>query len=420
MQKNLGAAMFISLMIMLALLGLSTVTGLLILRQLKIQKDQPIELQLQSLEQNLKAALQERMAQNRQDLIEKMGDNHIKSLQIIQDGLQKGRAETSDQVKSALAETAKSLSEKIEKLTENTENKLKEISGQVDKRLSEGFEKTTITFADVVKRLALIDQAQQKISELSGNVVSLQDLLADKRSRGAFGEIQLASLIRNVLPESSFSLQATLSNGNRADCLLYLPAPTGNIVIDSKFPLENFQKLMNSNISEMDKKLAEQQFRQDIKKHIKDISDKYILNGETAEGAIMFIPAEAIFAEIHAHYPDLVEASYRAKVWLASPTTMMAILTTVRAVLKDDATKKQVHVIQKHIQGLSKDFDRFQNRMDALQKHIELANKDVTEVNISAKKISGAFDKIEKVELSQNSKIEVSELLSLDSEPEQN
>ncbi|MDF2940469.1 MAG: RmuC family protein [Gammaproteobacteria bacterium] len=411
--------MFISLIIILALLGLSTTTGLLILHQLKNQKEEPLDLKLQSLEQNLKAALQEKMAQNRQDLIEKLGDNHIKSLQILQEGLQKGRLETSEQVKTALFDSAKSLSERIEKLTDSTENKLKEISGQVDKRLSEGFEKTTITFADVVKRLALIDQAQQKISELSGNVVSLQDLLADKRSRGAFGEIQLASLIRNVLPESSFALQATLSNSSRADCLLYLPEPTGNIVIDSKFPLENFQRLMNSSISEADKKLAEQQFRQDIKKHIKDISEKYIINGETSDGAIMFIPAEAIFAEIHAHYPDLVEASYRAKVWLASPTTMMAILTTVRAVLKDDATKKQVHNIQKHIQALSKDFDRFQGRMDALQKHIELANKDVNEVNISAKKISGAFDKIEKVELQANNMLSVDDLLGMDSETEQ-
>ncbi|MDF2530225.1 MAG: RmuC family protein [Gammaproteobacteria bacterium] len=406
--------MFITLLIILALLGLSTTIGLLILLQLRSQKNEPIDLKLQSLEQNVKAALQERMAQNRQDLIEKLGDNHIKSLQIIQEGLQKGRLETSEQVKSALSDSAKSLSERIEKLTESTDNKLKEISGQVDKRLSEGFEKTTLTFADVVKRLALIDQAQQKISELSGNVVSLKDLLADKRSRGAFGEIQLSSLIRNLLPESSFGLQATLSNGSRADCILYLPEPTGNIVIDSKFPLENFQRLVNTQLGEADKKLAEQQFRQDIKKHIKDISDKYIIPGETSDGAIMFIPAEAIFAEIHAHYPDLVEASYRAKVWLASPTTMMAILTTVRAVLKDDATKKQVHTIQKHLQALSKDFERFQGRMDALQKHIEQANKDVQDVNISAKKISGAFDKIEKVELSQALSIEP--LLDLESD----
>jgi DNA recombination protein RmuC len=320
----------------------------------------------------------------------------------LHDGLQKGRTETSEQVKTALFDSARTLSERIEKLTDATESKLKEISGQVDKRLNEGFEKTSNTFTDIVKRLALIDQAQQKISELSGNVVSLKDLLADKRSRGAFGEIQLSALIRNVLPESAFSLQATLSNGNRADCLLYMPEPTGNIVIDAKFPLENFQRLMDNTLGEADKRAAEQQFRQDIKKHIKDISEKYIVPGETSDGAIMFIPAEAIFAEIHAHYPDLVEASYKAKVWLSSPTTMMAILTTVRAVLKDDATKKQVHIIQKHLQALSKDFERFQSRMDALQKHIEQANKDVADVNISAKKITTRFGQIEQVEINSS------------------
>ncbi|MDO8954905.1 MAG: DNA recombination protein RmuC [Gammaproteobacteria bacterium] len=376
------------LIIMCIFSVLSLVACVAILMQIRRQQSEPLALQMQSLMQDFKL-----------DLLEKLSDYQLKSLQAVHDGLQKGRFETSEQVKTALLDSSRAVSDRIEKLTEATENKLKEISGQVDKRLSEGFEKTTITFADVVKRLALIDQAQQKISELSSNVVSLKDLLADKRSRGAFGEIQLASLIRNVLPESSFKLQATLSNDSRADCILYLPEPTGNIVIDSKFPLENFQRLVNMQSGEADRKAAEQQFRQDIKKHIKDISEKYILSGETSDGAIMFIPAEAIFAEIHAHYPDLVEASYKAKVWLASPTTMMAILTTVRAVLKDDSTKKQVHLIQEHLRDLGKDFDRFQVRMNALQKHIEQANQDVTEVNISAKKISSRFEKIEKVEL---------------------
>jgi DNA recombination protein RmuC len=395
------------LIILCVLSALALAVSTAVLLHLRKQQNEPIALQIQSLLQSVKV-----------DLLQTLSEHQLKSLQAVHDGLQKGRVETSEQVKSALYESARSLNERIEKLTETTESKLKEISGQVDKRLAEGFEKTTVTFADVVKRLALIDQAQQKISELSGNVVSLKDLLADKRSRGAFGEIQLSSLIRNVLPESSFGLQVTLNNGNRADCMLYLPEPTGNIVIDSKFPLENFQRLINSQLGEADRKTAEQQFRQDIKKHIKDISEKYIVPGETSDGAIMFIPAEAIFAEIHAHYPDLVEASYKAKVWLASPTTMMAILTTVRAVLKDDATKKQVHVIQKHLQALGKDFDRFQARMDALQKHIEQANKDVADVNISAKKITSHFDKIEKVELGQSPKLEVDSLLSLDPELE--
>ncbi len=365
------------------------------------------------------------------DIIEKLGDNQLKSLQslhefkhqlqhslnesrtnfdahhmntlkTLQDTLQKGLGETREQVNATLIASTKNLSERVLELTRVTEERLKSISGQVEKRLSDGFEKTTATFTNILTRLAIIDEAQKKITELSGNVVSLQDLLMDKRSRGAFGEVQLNSLIRNVLPEKHFELQYTLGNNKRCDCILFLPEPTGNIVIDAKFPLENFQRLMNLNVSDSDKRVAEQQFRQDIKHHINSIAEKYIIPNETADGAIMFIPAEAIFAEIHAHYPDLVTASHQAKVWLVSPTTMMAILTTARAVLKDDATKKQVHLIQEHLQGLSKDFNRFQERMDKLQSHINQAHDDVQQVNISAKKITSRFQQIDRVELIDN------------------
>ncbi len=337
----------------------------------------------------------------KQQLADKISAQHLITIQVLQDGLQKGRSETAEQVKTALTDSSKAISLQMEKLANLTENRLKEISGQVEKRLNEGFEKTTQTFTDIVKRLALIDEAQKKITELSGNVVSLKDLLNDKRSRGAFGEIQLSTLIRNIFPEHEkhCAFQHTLSNGKRADCILFLPKPTGNLVVDSKFPLEAYQRLMDTSLSETDRRVAEQQFRRDIKKHIQDIAEKYIIPEETAEGAIMFIPAEAVFAEIHAHYPDLVEASYQAKVWLASPTTMMAILTTIRAVLKDDATKQQVHIIQQHLQVLGQDFGRFQQRMDGLQRHIEQAHQDVQEVNVSARKITSRFGKIEQVNL---------------------
>jgi len=185
----------------------------------------------------------------------------------------------------------------------------------------------------------------------------------------------------------------------RADCVLFLPEPTGTVCIDSKFPLESYQRMMDATLGDADRKTAEQQFRQDIKKHIKDISTKYIIPGETSDGAMMFIPAEAVFAEIHGHYPDLVEEAQRARVWLASPTTMMAVLTTARAVLKDSATRQQVHIIQDHLVALSQDFSRFQQRMDKLASHIDLANRDVIDVNKSAKKITSRFTKIEKVEL---------------------
>lgn len=321
------------------------------------------------------------------------------AIKILQDTLHKGIQETRAQVKDALTHYSDDLGKRVDSLTATTDLRLKEINEQVEKRLAAGFEKTTETFSDVMKRLALIDAAQKKITELSSSVMSLQDILNDKRSRGTFGEVQLSALIRNVIPEQHFSFQHTLSNGKRADCMLLLPEPTGNVAIDAKFPLENFRLLMDGALGDADRRQVEQQFKIDIRKHIQDIAEKYIIPGETADGAVMFIPAEAIFAEIHAHYPDLVEIAYRAKVWLVSPTTMMAILTTARAVLKDAATRQQVHIIQKHLHSLAGDFERFQKRMDNLARHIAQAHTDVEQVHTSAKKITERFGQIEQVEL---------------------
>lgn len=319
-------------------------------------------------------------------------------------------------IEKRLGEMAKdsvqSFAKSNNELHELLQKRLNDISGQVEHRLSKGFEKTTETFTDVVKRLALIDEAQKRITELSSNVVSLQEVLTDKRSRGAFGEVQMAGLIGNVMPEGSYALQHSLSNGTRVDCMMFLPDPTGHIAIDSKFPLDSFQKMMDDEASDADRLNAEKQFRLDIKKHIKDIASKYIIENETADGAIMFIPAEAVFAEIHAHQPQLVDEAQRARVWMVSPTTLMAVLTTARAVLKDSATRKQVHVIQDHLVSLAKDFDRFRMRMDNLSRHIKQANKDVKDVHISATKISSRFEKIERVELKE----EDIELLESDSE----
>jgi DNA recombination protein RmuC len=273
----------------------------------------------------------------------------------------------------------------------------------VEKRLDEGFRKTTETFTQVLNHLTRIDEAQKKITELSSNVLSLQEILSDKRSRGAFGEVQLHALIRNLMPESSFSLQHVLSNENRVDCMLFLPDPTGNIGVDAKFPLESFRHMTDLSASDARRDRAARQFRVDIRRHIRAIAEKYIVPGETAEGAVMFIPAEAVFAEIHARFPELVEESYRLKVWMVSPTTMMAILTTARSVLKDVATREQVDIIQEHLRELGQDFGRFQQRMDNLARHIHQAGRDVEEINVSARKISGRFEKIERVELEDRS-----------------
>ena len=321
------------------------------------------------------------------------------SLKNLLESLQSGMTNTQKQVGEYLSRYSEEQAKRMDGLTQKTDNRLQEISGQVEKRLSEGFEKTTATFQDILKRLALIDEAQKKITELSSNVVSLQEVLADKRSRGAFGEVQLNSLVANVLPDTSYALQFTLSNDSRADCAIFLPEPTGTVIIDAKFPLESFRTMTDLEVSEIERKQAERQFKVDISKHISDISSKYIIPGETSDGAMMFIPAEAVFAEIQAHHPDLVEKAHSARVWMVSPTTLWATLNTARAVLKDAATREQIHIIQEHLNYLGDDFGRFQKRMDNLAKHINQAKDDVEEVNISARKISSRFEKIEQVEL---------------------
>lgn len=337
-------------------------------------------------------------------------DQHqLKTLKTLQDSLSLGMSDVRQQLNEALNNHGELISKQMEKLTAETDKKLKEISLQVEKRLSDGFEKTTATFTDIIKRLALIDEAQKKITELSLNVVSLQEVLADKRSRGAFGEVQLNHLIMNFMPERTYALQFTLSNDKRADAILFLPDPTGHIVIDAKFPLESYRRYTDITLSEIERKQGEQQFRSDVRKHITDISSRYIIPNETADGAMMFIPAEAIFAEIHSNYPDIIDFAHNERVWLVSPTTLVAILNTARAVLKDAATRKQVHIIQEHLVLLGKDFERFQKRIDNLAKHIEQAHHDVEEVHKSSRKLTSRFNKIEKVELDQDLNVKLLE-----------
>ena len=332
---------------------------------------------------------------------EKQHTHHLQSLNLIENSLHKNMKDVREQVNMSLSQHADLLSKQVQQLSKHVHMQLQEIGGQVDKRLTDSFQKTTETFNDVIKCLTTIQEAQKKITDLSNNVVSLQQVLVDKRSRGAFGEIQLQDLVRNMLPETNFAFQHTLSNGKRVDCMLFLPNPTGRISIDAKFPLESFRKILDQHGLEDDRQKIHRQFKRDVEKHIQDIATKYIIPNETSDGAVMFIPSEAIFAEIHAQYPAVVDLAHRLHVWLVSPNTMMAVLTTARAVLKDAATQEQVHVIQKHLVMLSKDFDRFQTRMAALEKHIDQAHRDVADVHKSSRKIAGRFQQIEKAELSQ-------------------
>ncbi len=314
-------------------------------------------------------------------------------------------------LKTALQTTTQSLTQSIEALTKIVDTRLEEMSGKVSERLEAGFKKTNETFVSVMARLATIDEAQKKIDGLSVNVVSLQELLGDKRSRGAFGEVQLEGLIRNVLPNSSFAMQHTFSNGARVDCALFLPEPTGTVAVDSKFPLENYHRMTDSGHGDLIQAQAAKLFKADVKKHIDDISNKYIIANETSDGAVMFIPAEAVFAEIHAYHRDVVDYAMQKRVWMVSPTTLMAVLNTARAVLKDVEMRKQVHIIKDELGKLSKDFDRFDTRMKKLADNIRQAHENAQDVHISSQKISRRFAQIEKVELAQAEGLETLELL---------
>ena len=333
------------------------------------------------------------------------------ALQVMQEGL---RAELLGSVLERLAEQARAeqelmqttlrnmsqhLSTAIETLTRTTDGRLEQITGKVTERLEEGFKKTNETFSNVMARLATIDEAQRKIDGLTTNVVTLQELLGDKRSRGAFGEVQLEALIRNLLPPNAFQFQYTLSSGNRADCVLMLPEPTGMVAVDSKFPLENYHRMLESGVSENDRTQAQRQFRIDLRSHIEDIGQKYIIPGETSDGAVMFVPAEAVFAEIHAYHSEIVDFAMQRRVWIVSPTTMMAVLNTARAVLKDVETRRQVHIIKDELTKLGKEFGRFDQRMKKLADHIRQAHEDAEEVRVTSDKISRRFSQIERVEL---------------------
>jgi len=316
------------------------------------------------------------------------------TLQALQLALIQNLAQQSAAMNDKLGETTRLLNAKIDE-------RLDQISGKVSERLDEGFKKTNETFVNVMTRLATIDEAQKKIESLTGSVVSLQELLGDKRARGAFGEVQLEALVRNVLPTSAFEMQATLSNGTRADCVLMLPPPTGKVAVDSKFPLENYHRMFAPESSEVDYALAQKLFKADVKRHVDAIGDKYIIAGETSDGAVMFVPAEAVFAEIHAHHAEVVEYAMAKRVWIVSPTTLMAVLNTARAVLKDVETRQQIHVIKDALQRLSVEFGRFNDRMGDLAKHIRQAHEDVEKVQVTSSKISQRFAQIEGVELDE-------------------
>ena len=317
--------------------------------------------------------------------------------QMLEKLAEQGRADQK-LIQESFNNASQHLRNSIETLSKTVDGRLEQIGGKVNERLDEGFKKTNETFVSVMARLATIDEAQKKIDGLTTNVVSLQELLGDKRSRGAFGEVQLEGLVRNILSPQAYEMQYTLPNGSRADCVLKLPEPTGMVAVDSKFPLENYHRMFDA-ASPAEKLVAERQFKADVKKHVDDISGKYIIPEVTSDGAVMFIPAEAVFAEIHAHHSDIVDYAMQRRVWIVSPTTLMAVLNTARAVMKDVETRKQVHIIKDELGKLGKEFGRFDERMKKLADHIRQAHEDAQDVRTTSQKISKRFISIEQVEL---------------------
>ena len=287
-------------------------------------------------------------------------------------------------------------------LDEKVERKLTEINNRVTERLDQNLEKTNKTFTSVLERLSKIDEAQKKIDGLGEDIVSLQSILTDKKTRGIFGEVNLQFILENAfggINTGIYDLQHKMSNGFIADAILYAPAPLGTIAIDSKFPLENYERMTNKNLSKEERTVAEKQFKIDFKKHIDAIASKYIIPGETSNEAILFLPAEAIFAEVNAYHTDILNYAYTKKVWITSPTTLMSTLTVIEMILKNMERDKYAKIIHDELNKLSIEFARYRERWDKLARNINTVSKSVEELNTTSDKITKRFDSINKVEV---------------------
>lgn len=325
---------------------------------------------------------------------------------------QRARRENLDQM-ARITEMAEALSRQQSELSGALQQSQMTVNDRLDglgKRLGDSLhqqsERTGQSLKTLYERLAVIDHAQKNLTDLSQQMVGLQDILSNKQARGAFGEIQLNDLVTATLPPSAYEFQVTLNNGKRADCLLKLPNPPGSIVIDAKFPLESYQALRDAGSDEAARVAAGRRFAQDVKTHVVAISEKYILPGETAESALMFLPSEAVYAELHANFVNVVEESYRRRVWIVSPTTLMATLNTVRAILKDSRMREQAHVIQAEVQKMMEDVGRLDKRVGNLQSHFDLAVKDIGEIRTSTDKITRRGEKIDDLQLADETPAE--------------
>ena len=303
------------------------------------------------------------------------------------------------------SDLGKEITTDFSKMNNEIEQRLDNINKKVHDRIDQNFEKTNKTFMDVIERLSKIDEAQKKIDNLSMDIISLENVLTDKKTRGIFGEVNLNNILYNVFGDKNdklYRIQYHLPNDTIADSVIFAPDPMGLIAVDSKFPLENYRIMIDKEQDEMTRRLAEKQFKLDVKKHIDAISSKYIIPGVTSKGAMMFIPAEAIFAEINAYHEDLVEYAYKKHVWLTSPTTLMSSLTMILMVIQNIERDKYANIIHEELNKLGIEFSRFKERFDKLSKSIQTVNKDVESFQITTDKIKRKFDSISNVEMKDN------------------
>ena len=336
----------------------------------------------------------------------------IDHLNIVGDKIQK-LSEGQERLTGGLQTVSEAQAKAQLSMINMMEERLAKVQLQMNENLSHSSRRTAQSLGDLQQRLSTIDKAQEKITKLSGDVLSLQDILSNKQTRGAFGEIQLTDIVSKALPSDGFELQATLSSGKRADCLIKLPNPPGPIVIDSKFPLEAYEALRNAS-SETETSSAVRLFRTSVRKHIKDISEKYIVEGETADGAILFLPSEAVYAELHANFSDLVREGFSARVWIVSPTTCMATLNTMRAILKDARMREQAGAIRNELTLLYQDVDRLGVRVESLDRHFNQAAKDISDIKISADKAGRRAKRLDNFDFEEISNENLEKVIKLD------
>ena len=306
-------------------------------------------------------------------------------LRTVSDAQANAQSQMIHTMETRLSEVQRQMQDRLHENALKSARALSDLQERMNETLTGSSVKTTKSLTELQERLATIDKAQANIEKLSGDVLSLQDIRSNKQTRGAFGEIQLNDIVSKALPSDSYSFQQTLSNGRRADCLIHLPNPPGPIVIDSKFPLEAYEALRRAE-TQAQAAEAGRQMKTAVRAHIKAISERYIIEGETADGAILFLPSEAVYAELHANFADVVREGFNARVWIVSPTTCMATLNTMRAILKDARMREQAGAIRKELHLLSSDVTRLGDRVENLDRHFHQASKDISEIKISAEK----------------------------------